>query len=249
MKKLKSLIAVAIAAVLLTSCLNGGSNEDAHTVCAVVKMSDKSFRNLAYENDNYYPIYHPSLSELQDGQCIYAYRRIVLDDETNKNPTEFLTASEFQYQKVDKGQFNSFLRDTSVFNTGEMTTIDVATASYVKNMLFIMSSHPDASNDQTVEMDLSYNAGEEPKEVNGQRVYDLFFRARKLADGKNNKGSQSFLSAFPMDYFFSSTSNIEKNKGQTSVYFRFNFIKEFSKDSTSVVWGTSKVIQYPIPEK
>lgn len=247
MKKLKFLSAVALATVLLTSCLDGGNNENSYEAYAVVKMSTKSFKNLAYENDYYPPIYHPDLDQLLDGQCIRAWKKINGDDPVNQSGNEYYTASEMKYIKVPTGNVSYSVEDTKIIKDNEMTVLDVGTGGYIKGMLFLITSHPDASTDQTNRIDLSYDRSQEVEEVNGQRVYNIYVRAVKVADGKTNKGNVAFENAYPMSSFFSYASAQEKNNNQEHVYFRFNYIKEFNKDSTEATWATSKVLDYPIP--
>lgn len=249
MKKLKFLGAVAMATVLLTSCLKGGNNESAYEARAVVKMSTKSFKYLAYESDYSVPIYHPDLDNLTEGQCIYAWKRIDGDDPINQSATEYYTASEFKYIKVETGRVSPVLDDTTTIKDKEMTVTDVAAAAYIKGMLFVQSSHPNASSDQTNSISLSYDRNQEIKEVNGQRVYEIFLRAVKLTDGKTNTGNIAFENAYDMSSFFSNAIAREKAENKQNVYFRFNYIKEFNKDTTAVTWATSKVADYQIPEE
>lgn len=249
MKKLKFLGAVAMATVLLTSCLDGGNNERSYEAYAVVKMSTKSFKNLAYESDYSVPIYHPQLDNLSEGQCIYAWKKINGDDPVNQSATEYYTASEFQYRKVPTGDVAPYLDDTTTIKQNEMTILDAGVGGYMKGMLFVLSSHPNASSDQSNLMSLSFDRNQEVKEINGQRVYEVFLRAVKVTDGKNSTGNVTFENAFPMSTFFSYATAQEKSENKTNVYFRFNYIKEFNKDTTAATWATSKVIDYPIPEE
>ncbi|WP_455641336.1 BFO_2992 family lipoprotein [Parabacteroides sp.] len=247
MKKLKSLVAVAMTAVVLTSCLDGGNSESQYEAYAVVKMSTKSFRNLAYESDYSVPIYSPQLDNLTDGQCIYAWKKINGDDPVNQSATEFYTASEFQYRKISKGEVATSLDDTTTIKKNEMTVLDAGAVSYIKGMLFVLSSHPNAASDQTNQISLSYDRSQEVKEISGQRVYEIFLRAVKVTDGKNNTGTVTFDNAFEMSSFFNYAISQEKAENKQNVYFRFNYIKEFNKDTTAATWATSKVIDYPIP--
>lgn len=249
MKKLKFLGVVAMATVLLTSCLDGGNNENAYEAYAVVKMSTKSFKNLAYESDYGVPIYYPELDKLQDGQCIFAWKKINGDDPVNQSATEYYTASEFQYRKVSTGDVFYNIDDTATIKKDEMTVLNVALGGYVKGMLFVLSSHPNASSDQSNHVSISFDRNQEVKEINGERVYDVFLRSVKLSDGKNSVGSVAFENAFPMSTFFNYASAQEKSHNKSSVYFRFNYIKEFNKDTTAATWGTSQVINYQIPQE
>ena len=147
------------------------------------------------------------------------------------------------------GDVSPLLDDTATIKDKEMTVTDVAAATYIKGMLFVQSSHPNASSDQTNRISLSYDRNQEVKEVNGQRVYEIFLRAVKLTDGKTNTGNVTFENAYNMSSFFSYAIAQEKAENKQNVYFRFNYIKEFNKDTTAVTWATSKVTDYQIPEE
>lgn len=253
MKKLKFLGVVAMATVLLTSCLDGGNNEQQYESYAVVKMSTKSFKMLAYENSSPLPIYHSQLEGLNEGQCIRAFQKINFDDPINSAGNDYYTASEFQYVKITTGNVLPVLEDTTAVKEKEIPVLDAALipqlGTYIEGMLFVATSHPNSETDQQTEVVLSYNRGSEVEEVNGKRVYNLFLRAQKLTDGKNSTGNITAETAFPMSSFFSYASSIEKGKSQEYVHFRFNYIKEIDKDTKKAVWASTQVIDYPIPTK
>lgn len=246
MKCFKFLGVAAVAALTLTSCLDGGSNEISGTTYGVVEFSTTSYKNLLYELTGM-TVYHSSLESLQSGDCVICYRKINEGDAANQSASEYWTASELTYDKIDKGEVLYTVEDTSVYNAGEMTALEVSVVGYVKGMLFLQSAHPSAASDQSVGMSLSFDRGGETATVDGQNVYDLFLRVRKIADGKSTTGNVAFNNAFSMSDFFAYASAAEKAKGKETVNFRFNYIKEFNADTTQATWTTSKVINYQIP--
>lgn len=245
MKRLKFLGAAAVAALMLTSCLDGGSNEVSGVTYGVVKYSTTSYKNLLYELTGM-TVYHVNLEALTDGDCITCYRKINQGDAANKSAGEYWTASELTYDKIDKGTVLYSVEDTSVYKAGEMSAIEVGVVGYIQGMLFVQSAHPNSASDQTVGMTLSYDRSGETETVDGQNVYNLFLRVQKISDGKSTTGNVAFNNVFRMDDFFAYASAAEKAKGKEVVNFRFNYIKEFNADTTQATWATSKVINYQI---
>lgn len=245
MKRLKFLGVAAVAALMLTSCLDGGSNEVSGVTYGVVKYSTTSYKNLLHELTGM-TVYHVNLESLMDGDCITCYRKINQGDAANQSAGEYWTASELTYDKIDKGSVYYSVEDTTAYKAGEMSAIEVGIVGYVEGMLFVQSAHPNSASDQDVSMTLSYDRSGETVAVDGQNVYDLFLRVQKISDGKSTKGNVAFNSAFRMDDFFAYASAAEKSKGKEVVNFRFNYIKEFNADTTQATWATSKVINYQI---
>ena len=90
MKKLKSLGAVAVATVLLTSCLDG-NNESSLNGIGVIDYSD-DFRTVAYIDD-YTPVYSPVFKDLKTGDCIYFTSTYSSDDPANNGSNKYVTVT------------------------------------------------------------------------------------------------------------------------------------------------------------
>lgn len=246
MKNFKFLGVMATVALILTSCLGNGNSEISGMTYGVVKFSATSYRNLLHELTGM-TVYHSNLDALQSGDCVVCYRKINQGDAANQSTGEYWTASELTYEKIDKGEVLYSVEDTSTYNADEMTALEVGAIGYVEGMLFVQSANPNSASDQTVGMSLSYDRNGATETVDGENVYNIFLRMRKLSDGKSTKGNMTFCNAFSMDNFFTYTSAEEKKKGKETVNFRFNYIKEFNADSTQATWTTSKIINYQIP--
>ena len=245
MKSLKYLVLMAVSMILFTSCISGSGNEMAGTTYGVVKYSTTSNRNIIHEVTGLY-VYHPAIESLQSGDCVVYYRKINQDDEANQSASQYWTASEVTYQKIDRREMEPALKDTSVMDEGELVTVEVGVIGYVEGVLFIQASHPNSATDQTMEVSLSYNQNDEPEVVDGQNVYNLFLRTKKLTDGKSSSGTLAFESAFEFENFLTNACAAEKAKGKEVVNFRFNYIKDIDANSHAS-WTTSKVINYQIP--
>ena len=113
MKKLKFLSAVAMATVLLTSCLDGGNNEQSGYTYGVIGFSLDAMGNVAYTGDNV-PVYASTFSELTDNECVYFGYTINYDDPANSGK-KYLTATVPQYIRLN--------------NTGRVEAVDTAKTS------------------------------------------------------------------------------------------------------------------------
>lgn len=255
MKKLKSLIAVAGATVLLTSCLDGGNNEQTGVAVGVIDLSTDIFRNVAYTTD-YMSVFSPSFESLSSNDCIIFAYTINYDDPANNGSNKYLTATVSAYEKLEKGNAISVIDTTDAsIKKGEMTTLGIDLRSSdptgtgygtIKNYLFMASSHPNSSTDQSNEYILQYDNNQIPQTVDGKRVYDLFLRVVKRNDGKNTVGNASFTYTFEAGRAIEYLKSREKSEGNEQLYLRFNYIKEFNKDTTSATWDKTQPLVFPI---
>lgn len=245
MKSLKYLVLMSVSMILFASCISGSGNEVAGTTYGVVSYSTTANRNIVHEVTGLY-VYHPAIESLQSGDCIVYYRKINQDDEANQSASQYWTASEATYQKIDRHEMEFALKDTSVMDEGELVTLEVGVIGYVEGVMFVQASHPNSATDQTMEVSLSYNQDEVPEVVDGQNVYNLFLRSKKLTDGKSSSGTLAFESAFEFETFLNKACAAEKAKGKEVVNFRFNYVKAIDADSHAS-WTKSKIINYQIP--
>ncbi|RHU29055.1 hypothetical protein DXD68_06245 [Parabacteroides sp. TM07-1AC] len=253
MKKLKFLGVMAMAALLFTSCLDGGNNEQSGAAIGVVDFSMEAMKNLAYVND-YTALYSPQFESLTTGDCIVFPYTINYDDPMNSGTNKYLTATVAGYNKLDEGLLVTTV-DTADIRKNEITTMDASVISSdgtgygcgtVKNYLFLSSSHPNISSDQKNMYELQYDPSQTPKEVEGKRVYDFFLRVVKQADGKGTVGTNTLNYVFRAGSAIEMLKSKEKADNQDVLYIRLNYIKEFNKDTTAATWGTSKLMGFPI---
>lgn len=77
MKKLKFLSAVAMATVLLTSCLDGGKNEQSGVSYGVVGFSTDAMGYVAYTADEV-PVYASGFNNLKDDECVFLRSTLIM---------------------------------------------------------------------------------------------------------------------------------------------------------------------------
>lgn len=254
MKKLKSLGVVAAATILLTSCLDG-SNESSVAGCAVIDISTEA-GIAAYVDDYSIPCYSPAFKDLTPGDCIYFTGTLNGDDLANDGTKKYWTISNAAVtQKFDsRGRFAMPL-DTANIIPNEIAATDMALLYFgqysftIKDYLFVGSSHEKAPSDQVNEYQLQYDYNQEPQTVDGKRVYDFFLRVVKTSDGKGIVGTTPFYYTFNTRGYFKTLQSKETAAGNETLSIRFNYIKEFNKDTTAATWGKSQIITIQIPKE
>ena len=247
MKKLKSLGAVAVATVLLTSCLDG-SNESSLNGFGVIDYSD-DFKTVAYIDD-YNSVYSPVFKDYKQGDCIFFTSTYSRDDPANDGSKKYLTVTNaVASNPLDEGEFVTHI-DTANIIPGEITALDAGIVSQyslsIHNYLFMGSSHEKVASDQTNEYRLECDYNQEPQTVDGKRVYDFFLRVVKKDAGKGVAGTNSFNYVFNTGSYFKTLQSRETAAGNETLNIRFNYIKEFNKDTTLATWGKSQIYQTQI---
>lgn len=253
MKKLKFLGLAAIAAgmVSLTSCLDGGGNKTSGGAFGYADFSMEAGGIVA--TDDYGSVIAASAfnTQLTGGEYISYFASIDYDAQTS---TKYTTAVVSDIRKYPEYHTNPYLTDTVSLLNNEISINQVAvqTLGYSEYALtankhiFMSAVHKNIPSDMRVRYDLSYERGTEPVVVDGKNVYDLYLRAVKTADGDDTKSDKAIVGAYGISEFLNYAINAEKSSGKSDVNVRFNYINEFSKDSTSWNWGTSDIYSFAI---
>ena len=259
MKKLKVLGLAAFAAGMetLTSCLDGGGNTSTGGGYGVVDFDMNAMGNVV-KDDYGTVVYSTGFSNLSQGDFVVYYSTIDWD---NQPSDKYITATVGQGQagKLDKWSTSPSLTDTSVVMSNEMAISEVGFiqtafgnevyALRANSHAFIASIFKNIPSDQTISYDLSYDGNLETVQENGVNVYDFFLRATKVGEGKKTEQDCPFTNVFDLNQFLYRAISKERSAGAKKVNVRVNFIKEFSKDSTSWVWGKSEIASFPIPSE
>lgn len=249
MKKLKSFGVAAVAALLLTSCLDG-NREQTLSGYGVIDLSMDVFANVAYVDDNL-PIYSSQFKDLAAEDCITFTCTIDYDDPENNGGKYLKGTNTIVYGKLDKGDLIRNV-DTANIKENEMVIVDAglvtksAYAYTIKDFLFVGSNHDKVTTDQNNQYFLECDPYQEPQIVDGKRVYNLFLRVVKSSDGKGIAGNHSFNYVFKTNGLFKNLEAREKTEGNNTLYIKLNYIKAFNSDSTVATWTSSQVFQSPI---
>lgn len=256
MKKLKFLGAVAMATVLLTSCLDGGSNENSVNGFGVIDLSMEAMANVAYIDD-YTQVYSPQFKDLSIGDCIFFTSTLNRDDPANDGSKKYWTISNAVVtNRLDKSDEFIANLDTANIITDEIATLDagllpaITEYSYtIKNYLFIGSSHEKVATDQINRYILQYDPSLEPQDVEGKRVYDFFLRVVKVSDGKGIAGTNPFNYTFNTRGYFKTLQSKETAAGKDLLNIRINYLKSYDETTKAKTWGKSQVYSTKIPKE
>lgn len=256
MKKLKFLGVMAMATVLLTSCLDGGSNESSLNGFGVIDLSMDAMANVAYIDD-YTQVYSPQFKDLSEGDCIYFSSTLKRDDPANDGSKKYWTVSDaIVLNKLDKSDEFGAALDTANIIPNEIAALDAgllrAITEYsftIKNYFFIGSSHEKVAPDQNNRYIMQYDPNQEPQEVDGKRVYDFFVRIVKESDGKGITGSNAFNYVFNTRGYFKILQAKEKAAGKELLNIRINYLKSYDEATNTKTWAKSQVYSTMIPKE
>lgn len=249
MKKLVLASFIAASMAVLTSCLDGGSNENTGVVYGVVEYDIKTFRNLVYFSDADYPMFANNLgTSIDDGECCLMAYTMRGEDNPDVATTGYYNVTG-SYIPIDKYTANDYLVDTTkVWGRSEQATTSFIANSFVKNYLFITTNHAIGANQKNT-FSLSYNYDQVPTKESGKDVYNLFLRVTKTVDATSTAQDTPWTNAYNIGSFINQISNIEKNKGNKEYNFKVNYVKSFSTTDSIPSWGASDVITFKIPEE
>lgn len=256
MKKLKFLGAVAMATVLLTSCLDGGKNEQSVNGFGVIDLSMDAMANVAYIDD-YTQVYSPQFKDLSSGDCIYFTSTLNRDDPANDGSKKYWTISNaIVVNRLDKGDEFIGSLDTANIITNEIVALDAGllpaitqNSFTIKNYFFIGSSHEKVATDQINRYIMQYDPSMEPQTVDGKRVYDFFVRVVKVSDGKGIVGTNPFNYTFNTRGYFKTLQAKESAAGNDLLNIRINYLKSYDEATKAKTWGKSQVYSTQIPKE
>ena len=241
---LYGLAAAAAGMLALTSCLGDGNNTQQGTMCGVIDYLPSAFVPVAYVADNM-PIYSTAFSSgYNQGDCVMFYATIDYDAQTS---TDYISATVSSCAKIDKWYLDTYV-DTASVLPGEMTITEAGLVwNLSKGYMFVGTTHPSVSNDQTSQFQMMCNM-DSLSTVEGKQVYDLWIRAQKTAAGENVTSQGTLVNAFNVNYFIERATQIARNNGEETFNFRFRYPTAFNSDSTDVTtWGSSQTLTYQIP--
>ncbi|MDR1332272.1 MAG: hypothetical protein LBK07_09240 [Tannerella sp.] len=250
------LIGVALAATMLSSCLEGGGNTTSGQVVGVVRFDLNSGKNVL--DISAYDSFHSlAFSNKEEGTCCYVYYE--LDYEDPENTAEKIAANGYYTVTVlAQEEINRF------YMLSEADTVSVALPNetplkdpvpqiggYVKGILFLghlLNARPK----QVTDWRLSYDREHMSVDENGENVYDVYLRATIRSEGTTTAEDMYETSAYDMTPYIENAARLEKNLGKDKVSIRVNYVSDINDDGT-VVWdrAANKIdlgVQMIIPE-
>ncbi|MDR1747094.1 MAG: hypothetical protein LBR49_07480 [Tannerella sp.] len=249
---------MAVAFMMFTSCLEGGTNTRTGTVTGVMRLdlaTGKTVLDVPDYYAGYVAFYSPQFQNINPGACcIVNYE---LDFELPENSSEILAINNYytvtvsEIQELDVFNVKTVQTDTAAMLPDEVPVLDPAYSieGYVQNHMFVVQLINQPS-DQKTNWDMSCNIMQDPIEESGQRIYDLFVRASVGTAGSKSSVDMSLINAYNVGYLLTSIAQKEKNLGNSEVYLRFNYVSSI-KDG-ELVWGKTQptyfLVQQIIPD-
>jgi hypothetical protein len=248
---------LAVNALLLTSCLEGGQNTGSDWDYGVVETSSLSYKRII-TTSKWGPLYSRVIDSdysINDGDCVMINFSYNLNSADNQDASAkgYLTVDDqISYGLIDQGIVNPYsLTDTTRLLPNEITTFfDIENYNaYVREHLFMTPLFSTILTDQKNRYDLSFNPDQPVEESEGKRIYNFYLRVEKLEDGKapaHENNGQTI--AFNLSRIMSYINVVEKAQNKDAMYFKINYVAEFNEDSTRVQrWGATKVQSLLIP--
>lgn len=230
--------AVALAAtVTLTSCLDGGSNSQSGTTVGVVRLDTKAMKHVLDNATPIGPFYSPHFKNVKGGACIVASFDLNYDAPENASnvvkTNGYYTVVVREKAELDQYTIMKFT-DTGAPDTAKMLEKEVAIEnpcvknpylplpSYVKGYLFVGHALKQPV-DQKNYWFLTYNADNMVKEEGGERIYDVFVRAKVKTPGTKSETDMMVANAYQIKDYLETAARSEQSKGNTRFYLRFNY--------------------------
>lgn len=238
MKKISLLgVFFMMTVMLFTSCLGDGSNMVEREEVGVVTVHDKTFEKVLDVGGGIY-FRAPDFDIVNEGVCYYVYYRLDYDLPENANPT---TAGYYTVTILRKEEFERHGMALSITDTSKVIENELPIKNpvyqlfrYYKDRLFLGHLINQPKNQQNY-WDLSYDYQNMVTEENGMRTYELYIRASVRSESSNSPEDQLKLCAYEASNFFRAAANNEKNEGESTLYFRFNYVSEI-KDG-KITWA------------
>ncbi|MDR1258196.1 MAG: hypothetical protein LBK65_02795 [Tannerellaceae bacterium] len=243
--------------LMLSSCLEGGSNEQSQSgVCGIIRFDMKTMKTVIDAPGYPYSFYDPQIEYLgfSDNDCILFSYNVNYSDEINTNyqTTGIVQGSISNVSLIDQWRCISEVINDSVSLIENEQPIAYAVSTngpsfYYSERLFLTSDF-ERNTEQRTSWYLYYEPELPTKEVEGKVVYSLFLRAVMTAQGKAPLVQGSVINVYNTGNFFGETTRIEKEKGKSEVNFQIHYINDIGEDRSSFTWVKSDVLSIPIPE-
>jgi hypothetical protein len=243
---------------MLSSCLEGGSNERSQSgIPGIIRFDTKIMRTVisAPEFGSFY-FYDPQLETLGfvDGDCVLFGYTVDFSAEINSNyqNTGIIQGTVSSIGIIDQYPCHSSLvHDTAMLIENERPIAYAVSTNgysfYFSDKLFLTSDFSQNTDQKTSW--LLYYDGELPtKTVEGKTVYTLFLRAVMTDSDKAPIINTSVINVFNAGFFFDEIMHIEKNQGNTDVYFQIQHIRDIKTDG-AFTWEHSDVLSISIPDE
>lgn len=258
MKKLFLGGLVAACGVFMTSCLEGGNNQFSDYAYGVIEdgMTIKLI-NIGDESIKFYSSSIASDLSIMNGDCCLFQYTLDYDIPENADITNkgYYTVTSSYYEKINNPYVSSVLTDTTVIDPNELaiTKIESLSSGYIwpiiKGNMFLPTYHEGILKNQKQEFNLSFDSAQEPETINGDKVYNLFLRVIRTAEGESPSGNGAIVNAYNMNSFLNTIGRKVQSEGEKKVKFRIHYISKIDEKKEVAEWSISDIATYTFPEE
>lgn len=263
MKKLKMLsVVAAIAGMgLLTSCLKGNNSQSGvdYGVLDISKSGVRVISPAFYQSYTPSPLYISQIANdftIDENACIFFTYAVDMDTPENANMAAkgYYTGTTTGVRVLDKAYLSQSPVDSTVMPKElALSAAGPIALVFDKKKLVIAATHKTMLTEQKNRYELFCDMVPVKENTNNgeARVYNLFLRSIKVADGKapSIEGAGEDRSV-DLDQFYQRAKYIEQSAGKEVVNFKISYVKEFNADTTAIkTWGASEVVGLVIPKE
>jgi hypothetical protein len=254
MKETSFFISAMLLCIMgLTSCLEGDNKRTGSAYGVLTRGSNGVTLVLNSTIPEIGPVSSPQLTEwvstgqMESGKCYSFKYEIDLGLSENSYTSLYVngyaTVSIIEFSEISTYHVEPYLTDTATVLENEVPVSNgfvTSASAYAAGYMYVQQT-VNQPEDQQLEWSMSYdyNTIYNPTVVNGVRYYDLFVRARKVAEGTKSNKDMSYLNAYHMSdntsNFFNQIAESEKaylgeNYDYSSSTFKFRvfYVRELN---------------------
>jgi len=242
MKKISLFIIYSMLAItLVTSCLGDTNQHITISNQPGVVMKSENQTKIQLKDSIF--ISSDQISGVDDGDCLLLKYNLNYGLDANADSGRhagFFTVELIEAKGVAQYTTQKELDTVTMFPKNERIITDIQQRqAFILDRLFLYTTHKVDSFQQQNLFDLSYNAKNEPKiDENNRLVYNLYLRVFKMPNVEEQKTSNPdrlYINAFNL----SDIATKEKAAGKDSVYLKIHYVRSFNKDTTAITdWAS-----------
>ena len=253
MKKFKILgMAVLTASLIsLTSCLGEGSNTQTGVSWGYSTINLDAMAYAVEDDFGTVVVAKEFETQLKGNEYVMFGYEV---DWAQQSSNKYIYVKATGIEKIPEVSSKMSITDTTTLLANElpMEAIDISMYNYnsvltANRHIFLSALHKNVASDIETTYDLSFDIDANPVAVGEIRVYDLYLRATKVADGKKVETDTAIIFAYDLKEFLRRKREVEKNAGNTTVNVRVNFPSKITDGV--MTWTTSDVYSFVIPEE
>lgn len=253
MKKFKiSGMAVLTAGLIsLTSCLGDGSNTQTGVSLGYSTINLDAMAYAVEDDFGTVVVADAFETQLKGNEYVMFGYEV---DWAKQSSNKYIYVKATGIEKIPEVLSKASITDTTALLANELPVeaIDVSMYNYnyvltANKHIFLTALHKNVASDIETTYDLSYNIDASPEVVGENRVYDLYLRSVKIADGKKVETDTPIMYAYDLKDFLRRKREVEKSADKNAVNVRIHYLQSL-KDGV-MKWNTTDIYSFVIPEE